>query len=144
MSHPQYNQDFYAWALHSAKLLRQGKFQEIDIEHLAEEIESMGAKDKRALISRMAVLIAHLLKWKYTAESRSGSWRLTIKEQRIKVKRLLADSPSLNHELDIKLTSAYEQAIVRAAREADLPENFFPEKCPFSLEQCIDENFFPQ
>ncbi len=139
----QYDQDFYAWALHSADLLRQGKFKEIDVEHMAEEIESMGKRDRRQLVNRLAVLIAHLLKWQFQPELRGRSWKLTIREQRIKVAQLLDDSPSLNHELVNKLNDAYAQAIVKAAREADLMENNFPEQCPYSLDQCLDGEFFP-
>lgn len=138
-----YDKDFYAWSLQSANLLRQGKFSELDIEHIAEEIESMGNRDKRELINRLAVLIAHLLKWQYQPVKRSKSWQLTVKEQRIKILQLLEESPSLKHEILLKLNAAYEQAVVAAEIETGLEETAFPKECPFKLDQCLDHHFFP-
>lgn len=143
-SKPKYDKDFYAWALYSAKLLRQGKFEEIDVEHVAEEVESMGKRDKRALINRLAVLLAHLLKGQFQQERRGNSWKITIKEQRIKVFDLLTESPSLNHELMSNFKTAYVLATLRAARETGFAENVFPKKCPYSLEQCLDNKFLPE
>ncbi len=140
----QYNKDFYAWALHSAKLLRQGKFKEVDVEYMAEELESMGNRDKRELLSRLAILIAHLLKWRYQSDRQSNSWKATIKEQRIQVSDLLEESPSLKYELFEKLDHAYEKAVLIAVRETGFPEKIFPESCPFTLEQCFDREFFPE
>lgn len=143
-TNPKYNQDFYAWALYSAKLLRQGKFKEIDVEHMAEEIESMGSRDKRELVNGLAVLIAHFLKWQFQADRRSNSWKSTIKEQRIQVNDLLEESPSLKHELVDRWNHAYEKAVLLAAAETGFPEKSFPEQCPFQLKQCIDSEFFPE
>src|SRR5579872_5517180 len=96
----EYEKDFYAWAVHNARLLRAGKLSEIDVENIAEEIESMGKSEKRELISRLAILLSHLLKWKCQPERRSRSWKLTIKEQRFELIDLLAESPSLKHEIE--------------------------------------------
>jgi hypothetical protein len=139
----EYNKDFYNWTLHNADLIRQQKFAEVDIEHVAEEIESMGNRDRRELINRLAVLIAHLLKWEYQPNKRSKSWKLTIKEQRIKVLQLLEESPSLKHQLALKFNAAYEQAIVMAEIETGLEESAFPKESPFNLDQCLDHHFFP-
>lgn len=139
----EYNKDFYAWAIHNAELIRHGRFTEVDIVHVAEEIESMGKREKRELINRLAILIAHLLKWQYQPEKRGRSWELTLKEQRIKVTRLLEDNPSLKHELESKLNEAYEQATVLAETETLIDESNFPLQCPFSLEECLDQQFFP-
>jgi len=79
-----YNKDFYAWLMKNADLLRQHKFNEVDIEHVAEELESMGKSEKRELTSRLTVLLAHLLKWKLQLILRSRSWKNTILTQRIK------------------------------------------------------------
>src|SRR5262245_16613266 len=98
-----YSKDFYAWALYNAELIRQGKFTKIDSENIAEELESMGKSERRELINRFAVLLEHLLKWQYQPERRGKSGKYSIKEQRFKIKILLDDSPSLNHELDAQL-----------------------------------------
>ncbi|WP_233977917.1 DUF29 domain-containing protein, partial [Pectobacterium versatile] len=70
------------WSNEQAELLRSGKFSEIDCENIAEEIADVGKSEQRELANRMAVLIAHLLKWKYQPERRGSSWEKTIKAQR--------------------------------------------------------------
>jgi hypothetical protein len=71
-----YDEDFVAWAEQTARLLRQGRLHELDIENLAEEIEAMANRDRRELLSRLTVLLHHLLKWGWQPEKRSGSWKL--------------------------------------------------------------------
>jgi len=139
----EYDNDFYAWTVYNAKLLREGKLSEIDIEHIAEEIESMGKSEKRELLNRLALLIAHLLKWKYQSARRSNSWKYTIKEQRLRLTRLLADSPSLKKELETKISDAYEDACYIALSETGLNEETFPVDCPFNLQNCLDQDYFP-
>lgn len=139
----EYNQDFYAWALHNAELIRQGKLSEVDLEHIAEEIESMGKSDKRELINRFAILLAHLLKWQYQPDKRSNSWKYTIEEQRDEVLELLEDSPSLKYELEEKLERAYKKALRVAATETGMSKADFPTSCPFSLNEALNTNFFP-
>jgi vacuolar-type H+-ATPase subunit C/Vma6 len=139
----EYEKDFYAWAIHNAKLLREGKLSEVDIENIAEEIESMGKSEKRELINRLAVLLAHLLKWEFQPERRGNSWRYTIKEQRLRLQDLLKESPSLKKSLEENLNHAYEHALIIAIGETDCSEKTFPKKCPFSLQQALDKDFFP-
>ena len=89
-----YEQDFYAWANEQAALLRAGRLSEADIEHIAEEIESMGKTEKRELVSRLTVLLLHLLKWQHQPTHRGTVWRLTLEEQRNQIEDHLADNPS--------------------------------------------------
>lgn len=138
-----YDKDFYSWAMENANLLRQEKFSELDIEHIAEELESMGRSDKRELASRLAILIAHLLKWQFQPTMRSTSWQLTIKAQRIGILRLLRESPSLKHQLNSIEEDAYEEAKVLAAKETGLIESTFPLGCPFTFDQCLESEFLP-
>jgi hypothetical protein len=142
-AHKKYEKDFYAWTIYNAQLLREGKLSEIDVENIAEEIESMGKSEKRELISRLAVLLAHLLKWEFQSERRSNSWKYTLKEQRLRLHDLLKESPSLKKSLEENLNHAYEHAIMIAVGETDLSEKIFPKKCPFSLQQAFDQDFFP-
>jgi len=101
--HPNlHDQDFYAWALRNAALLRDGRLSEIDIEHVAEELESMGRSERRELI-----LFAHLLKWAHQSGRQSVSWRNTIKVQRLDARGVLADNPSLQAQADVN--AAYEK-----------------------------------
>lgn len=139
-----YGSDFYAWTLQSADLLRQRKFSELDIEHLAEEIESIGKSDKRELLSRFGVLLIHLLKWRFQSERRSNSWKCTIGEQRSELLALLKDSPSLKNELTSKKDQTYRNAVRRTALETGLDKECFPCDCPFTFNQCLDFDFLPE
>ncbi len=139
-----YESDFYAWANEQAALLRAGKLSAADVEHIAEEIESMGKTEKRELISRLKVLLLHLLKWRYQPVVRSVSWQLTVKEQRREVARHLADNPSLKTRLFETMADAYGDAIIGAARETGLPEETFPTECPWTFEQIMDASFWPE
>jgi len=89
-----YDSDFYQWTQENAQLLKAGRFLEADIENIVEELESMGRSERRAFISRLAVLIAHLMKWEYQPKIRSKSWQYTIRAQRSQVRDLLKDNPS--------------------------------------------------
>jgi hypothetical protein len=86
-----YAEDFYLWTQQQAALLRTGKWQELDYENLAEEIESVGRSEKRELGNLLEVLLTHLLKWQYQSEGRRGghSWEDTIWEQRRQLAALL-------------------------------------------------------
>ena len=67
----KYATDFFGWATEQAELLRAGRLAEADIGNIAEEIESMGRGEKRELVNRLAVLLAHLLKWQLSCSTRS-------------------------------------------------------------------------
>lgn len=82
-----YETDVVAWAEEQAALLRSGQLSAIDASKIAEEIEDVGKNEQRALASRLAVLVAHLLKWKFQPELRSKSWQNTIREQRSAIAR---------------------------------------------------------
>jgi Domain of unknown function DUF29 len=138
-----YDTDFYAWANEQASLLRSGKLTEADIEHIAEEIESMGRTEKRELVNRLAVLLAHLLKWKFQPNLRGRSWRLTIKEQRNAVADHMADNPSLKSKTDEACEIAYRGAVIEAAKETAIDEDGFPSACPWTFAETIDADFWP-
>jgi len=139
-----YNKDFYAWLMKNAGLLRQHKFNEVDIEHVAEELESMGKSEKRELTSRLTVLLAHLLKWKFQPALRSRSCKNTILTQRIDILELLEDSPSLKYELEERAVIAYEKARLSAEDETGIDKNNFPETCPFTFEELLKKDFLPE
>jgi len=138
-----YEQDYYGWTQQTAQLIRHGNFTDIDLEHLAEELEDMGANKERELENRLGILLAHLLKWRYQPERRGSSWRLTIKEQRQRILRILRKNPSLKAHLDETCRDAYSDAILIAARETGLPETLFPQENSLSWEQTISD-FWPE
>lgn len=143
MSTRLYDQDFYAWANQQSALLRAGKLAEADIENIAEEIESMGKTEKRELISRLTVLLLHLLKWQYQKSHRGYSWRNSVRVQRREVAAHLLDNPSLKTKLPQALDQAYGTAIIEAETETGLDESVFPVSCPWSYEQIMNPDFWP-
>ena len=144
MSASLYENDFYAWANEQAALLRAGKLDASDIEHIAEEIESMGKTEKRELINRLAVLLTHLLKWRYQPGRRGASWEATITVQRRDLTRHLRDNPSLKSKLGEAIEDAYGDAMLLAMGETNLPRATFPTTCPWPFEQFMDQGFWPE
>jgi len=139
-----YETDFFAWANEQAALLRAGKLASADIEHIAEEIESMGRSEKRELVNRLVVLLLHLLKWQFQPALRGNSWRLSIEEQRLRLSDHLDDNPSLKPKLDESIGSAYRLALIEAERETGLVRKTFPAVCPYSAAEILDTGFWPR
>jgi hypothetical protein len=139
-----YEEDFVAWTAETAQLLRSGRLGEVDIEHVAEELEDMGKSQKRELESRLTTLILHLLKWKHQPDKRKGGWAATISEQRAELQRLFRDSPSLRPAVSKSIREVYPEAVERAGHETGLPRRAYPERCPFTADQILDRNFLPE
>ena len=140
-----YETDVVAWAQEQAALLRSGQFKGLDIQHIAEEIEDVGKSEQRELANRMAVLLSHLLKWQFQPERRGASWEATIHTQRNSVERRIRKTPSLRTSLADSdwWADAWDDAVVDASRETGLAYKAFPETCPWSPEQVMDQGFFP-
>ncbi len=138
-----YQQDFLVWLQQQVGLLQQGRLAELDVHNLVEELESMGISQHHQLLNRLRVLLMHLLKWQFQPSHRSGSWKGTIVEQRERLWQLLKTSPSLKAKMADKVTESYHGAIKRAAAETGLPDSTFPKVCPYTLEQILDEDFYP-
>lgn len=138
-----YDADFYNWTQRTAELIQQGRTDEVDLEHVAEEIADMGKRDRRELRSRLIVLLAHLLKWQMQPGLRSASWRSTILEQRTEIALVLSDSPSLRRIASHELASLYVRAVRTGMSEPGLPAANFPPSCPYSFDEVLDTDFFP-
>ncbi len=143
MSAVPHDIDLYAWAEQQAGLLRAGRIQELDIDYLAQELDSIMGNERRELVKRFRILIAHLLKWRYQPEGRSSGWRGTISYQRDDIDDVLAGSPSLRPTVPEKIASAYPKAIALAVRETGKPRSAFPSECPFTALEILDEDFWP-
>lgn len=141
MNRHRYEDDVVLWAEEQAALLRAGETSALDLENLAEEIESLGRSEKRELDNRLTVLIQHLLKYQYQPEHRSASWRGTIREQRRCLELVLRDNPSLRRLLPAILPEAAAEAREKAADETGLFN--LPRTCPFTLEQILDRSWLP-
>jgi hypothetical protein len=138
-----YDLDFAAWAEKNAELLRAGRFSEIDLEHVAEEIEDMAKRERRALQRRLARLIQHLLKWQLQPERRGTSWQCTILEQRNAISILLEESPSLKPGFANQASKAYAAATRMAALEMRRDLKTFPSSCPYTAAQLLDFDYLP-
>lgn len=138
-----YDVDIVAWANEQAALIRSGRFDLLDIEHIAEEIEDVGKSEQRELANRMTVLLAHLLKWEYQPERRGASWQLTIRNQRLDIQDHLKETPSLKNKLNDEnwWQRVWRNAVSQAAMETGLAH--FPEICPWTLDDLLDQGWLP-
>src|SRR5947209_14405606 len=125
-----YETDETAWLEAMARLARQRRGAELDYEHLAEFLTDMARRDRREVESRLAVLIAHLLKWQYQPAKRSRSWLVTIEQQRQELLRLLT-SGTLHNHAEAVLPAVYADGLRLAALETGLPAATFPPECPY-------------
>jgi hypothetical protein len=108
---------------------------------LQEEIQALGRQEYRELVSRLNILLGHLLKWEYQPEMRSRSWFLTIREQRRAINRHLLRNPSLKARIVEALEDGFEAGVDLALRETDLPLRIFPEVCPYEFDELITDSF---
>ncbi len=141
-----YDQDYYAWSYDMANKIRNKQFDSLDIENIAEEIEALGRSDYRELISRLEVLIAHLLKWQLQPDKRSNSWRGTVAEQRWRLKKLIAESPSLKYKLEeTNIAELYEGAWKTFYKDTglEISKLMANNPYPFLITQILDDNFYP-
>jgi hypothetical protein len=138
-----YTDDVCAWANEQADYLRFARFDKLDLDNIAEEIEDVGKSYASELESRMAVLLAHLIKWQYQPERQGSSWQRTIKEQRKRVLLRLAKTPSLKPELNNPdwMDGVWSDAVIRAIRETGRAD--FPEVCPWSMAEVLTEGWVP-
>ncbi len=143
MSATLYDKDFYAWTQEQAKLIKERTLSKLDLVHLYEELNIMGAKEKSELKNRLAQLLMHLLKWKYQPSRQSRSWQNTIKDQREELEDLLEDNPSLKNKISECFNKSYNKAIRHAINETGLDESIFPQICEWNLEQILDSDFYP-
>ncbi len=147
-----YEKDFYAWIYHNIELVQAKKWDEIDADLLIEELESMAKRDKHELVSHLTILLLHLLKWEYQFKQLSDmwqefggkSWKFSIIEQRKQIAKQLKMSPSLKTYLSQAIIEAYDDALELAVDETGLQSDTFPTQCPYTVEQLLDKQFYPQ
>lgn len=139
MGKSSYNSDVVLWAQEQAALLRAGEFAQLDLEHLADEIEDVGKSEKRELASRVTVLLVHLLKWQHQPKRRGASWQITIAHQRKRIALAIEETPSLKSVLrDGKwLDAVWLDAVAQAAKETRLSELRFDETCPWPMDDVL-------
>jgi 2-polyprenyl-6-methoxyphenol hydroxylase-like FAD-dependent oxidoreductase len=133
--------DYHQWSVEQAVLLRAGKMEALDRINLAQEIENLGRSEKREIESRLEILLVHLLKWQFQPDRRSKSWRMTLKVQRNDLQSVLNDNPSLKRHPSMRMKDVYLKARLAAEKETGLSFEDFPEQCPYSMVQIMDETF---
>ena len=138
-----YERDFYSWSFQQAELLRAGRFGDIDVESVAEEIESLGRSQASALQSSFRLIIMHLLKMQHQPEKFTGSWRNTIARERLNAEQIIEENPGLKPRIDELFLKAYAQARKLAAIETEIPLPSFPTSPEVSLEQVRSEDYLP-
>jgi len=140
----RYEDDVVAWATEQASLLRERRFDQLDIEHLAEEIEDVGKSEQRELVSRMVRLLAHMLKWQKQPRHRGASWQITIRNQCRGIARRLKETPSLGRKLADPdwWAGVWDDATAQAAEETGLSD--FPETCPWDANEVLNQEWLPK
>ena len=140
-----YETDVVAWAKEQAGFVRSGRFDQLDLEHIAEEIEDVGKNEQRELASRMAVLLAHLLKWEHQPARRSKSWQYTLTTQRKEVAYVISEAPSLRTKFSDErwLDIVWSKAKSQAESETGLDIDTFPEVCPWPISDVLSEGWLP-
>lgn len=131
----EYEKDFSNWTKSQAKLLRNKKFLNLDIDNLIEEIESLGKSEKRVLLSHVIILLLHLLKRDYQSKKHTKSWDDSIENARVEIDLILLDSPSFKRELPIIIEKAYKYARKKAIIETGLEESMLPDSCPWKAKE---------
>lgn len=141
-----YESDVVAWAKEQAEMIRSGRFDKLDLKNIAEEIEDVGKSEQRELASRMAVLLAHILKWKFQPQKRSISWTLTIKEQRRLLVRRVQKTPSLSPMLSDPewIDEIWVDAKALAEKETGLDIGTYPEVCPWPMANVLAPDWLPE
>jgi len=139
-----YTTDFNEWVQQTAQLLRSRRWQDLDLQHLIEEVEDLGKSERRGVASQLTRLLLHLLKWQYQPQRRSDSWLDSITDARTQIDLAIADSPSLRTYPEAQLKQSYQRARRQAAKQTKKPLEVFPEDCPYALDLVLDEDWLPE
>jgi hypothetical protein len=138
-----YEQDYALWLQSAIAQLQAGRLSEVDQNHLIEELEDMGRRQKNALKSNLRVVLLHLLKYQHQPSNCSNSWKATLREHRLRIDDELADSPSLKRYLVDIFETCYQQARNLAADETGLDLETFSPSSPFTVENVVDIEYLP-
>lgn len=156
-----YERDFYTWSLEQARALRERRLGALDLENLADEVENLAKTEGRALSSYVARILEHFWKlahWSWLRDRNERIWKAEIDAYRGRALRLLRGSPGLKRILDQVLTDAWDDAKGELAREsakasmsdpqfshiAELGKRCYPDACPWTFDQTMDEDFWPE
>jgi hypothetical protein len=136
-----YDRDFYSWSQEQGRLVREGRWKEVDRENVAEEIESLGREQFNKLESAIRVILMHMLKWDHQPKKRSRSWAVSIATQRVQLEQILDDNPGLKPRIGEAVARAYRLARLEAMNETGLKKSEFSEACPYSFADVTSRAF---
>ncbi|MEO1211022.1 MAG: DUF29 domain-containing protein [Cyanobacteria bacterium J06638_20] len=141
-----YETDYQCWLAQTVSQLRSHDFKNLDLDHLIEEIESLGRSDKHALSSYLMRLCEHLLKIKYWESERDTcfrGWNREITNFRIQIQERLESSPSLKSFVHSNFTKQYENGRKLFLKASGLDSAMIPSDPCFTVEQALDEDWLP-
>ena len=139
----KYLADFNLWIDQTAQLLREGRWHEVDVPHLIEEVEGLGKSERRGIASQLTRLLLHLLKWQYQPQRRSDSWLDSITDACTQIELAIEDSPSLRNYPAEQLEASYQRSRRQAAKQISVAISMFPDMCPYSPELVLAEDWLP-
>ncbi len=138
-----YEIDDYLWLLETIDLLKHQQFNELDLENLIEELESLARNDKATVKSLLEQVIRHLLLlqyWTVESENNAHHWRGKIRTFRNQLEDRL--TTNLSNYLNNEKLKIYERAFKYVREKTNYKVNF-PTDCPYTLKQLLDENYLP-
>ncbi|WP_035986360.1 DUF29 domain-containing protein [Leptolyngbya sp. KIOST-1] len=139
-----YSTDFSQWTRQTAQLLRERRWQDIDVANLIDEVEDLGKSERRAIASQLTRLLLHLLKWQYQPQRRSDSWLDSITDARTQIHLAIQDSPSLKGYPAEQLADCYRRARHQAATQTKQELSVFPATCQYALDLILAEDWLPE
>ena len=140
---PKCEADFCAWLEEQGRRLRTLRIPGVDTDNIAEEIEGLARADKRQIVKRLSLLLAHLLTSQQQPEPSEQDRRAAIGRQREAIEDLLHESPSLRPSMPQFIERAYPKAVLKAATETGLAGTAFPASCEWTAEDLLRADFFP-
>lgn len=137
---PDYDADGYGWAMAQAQLLRERRWDLVDLENVIEEIESVGRSEQSKAESALRILMMHILKWQVQPDRRGRSWALSIAGQRLRYEQKMEKNPGLKPLVDDMRATAFKRSRIEAAQEMDVPLRSIPTDPP-SWDVILNEPF---
>jgi len=136
-----HQRDLYSWLVEQARLVRDGRWQAIDQDNLAKEIEGLAQRQFDRLEHAVHGLLTHLLKWDHPAIRRSRGRVQSVQSHRQAVADVLVRNPGLASRLPEAIAHCYRKARAEAASDVGLDENSFPAKCPYEWNEIVAREF---
>ncbi len=143
-----FEQDYCAWVKQQLRLLHLQQFDQLDLEHLPDELDSLAWLVQRQIDTNLETICNHLLKYQYAREYLNdepccNSWRSTLLRARQQIGNELEDSPSLEDYPAQELDELYHLAALQVYRETKLPDDTLPQNCPWTVNQVLDKDWLP-